>query len=78
MACAEKYEFRLFITYLSLHGGRTGARPIGPQMEVEPIGKPIQHESKMVNMIENQREGLGLVLGALWIAFANKFNNEKI
>jgi hypothetical protein len=32
----------------------------------------------MVNMIENQREGLGLILGALWIVFANKFNNEKI
>ncbi|MEC9006718.1 MAG: transmembrane 220 family protein [Candidatus Neomarinimicrobiota bacterium] len=39
---------------------------------------PIQHDAKMVNMIENQREGLGLILGALWLAFTNKFNNEKI
>tara|TARA_B100001250_G_scaffold7126_1_gene6027 strand:+ start:4652 stop:4993 length:342 start_codon:yes stop_codon:yes gene_type:complete len=38
----------------------------------------IQQDAKMANMIENQREGLGLVLGAFWIAFANKFNDEKI
>jgi hypothetical protein len=31
-----------------------------------------QEDDRMVNMWEHQREGLGLILGSLWIWFSRK------
>ncbi len=37
---------------------------------------PKQADDRMVNMWEHQREGLGLILGALWLWLGRRFSNN--
>jgi len=36
---------------------------------------PKQFDGRMVNLWENQREGLGLIIGAIWLALGKKLVN---
>jgi len=38
---------------------------------------PKQFDNRMLNLWENQREGLGLILGAVWLAFGKKLVGIK-
>ena len=39
---------------------------------------PQQIDERMVNLWEYQREGIGLILGAIWLAFGSRLNNSHI